>query len=82
MPDAMLAERPATTMPAPGSVFPEIKFRAETLKVTITVNFEMRTQEEVDAVKGAVESAVHSLRCYAARDAGGLPAVTVNHVQG
>lgn len=81
MPDALLAERP-TTLPAPGSTFPEIKFRAETLKVTITVNFEMRTADEVERVKEAVESAVHSLRCYAARDAGGSPAVTVNHVQG
>ena len=81
MPDVSLADR-SRTLPAPGSEFPEIKFKAETLKVTITANFEMRSPDEVEAVRQAVQSALESLRRWAARDAEGSPAVTINHVQG
>lgn len=56
-------EAPAP-IPQPGSSFPDLKFRVETVKVMIAVTFEIKDQERADDVKDQIESALADLKVY------------------
>lgn len=61
MPDVALAERPRA-LPAPGSEFPEIKFKPERVKATITVTMEFAGPGIVDSARALVDQALDLLK--------------------
>jgi hypothetical protein len=68
MPDTNLdvssaaATRPVLT---PGSVFPEIQFRVQRVKVTVVATLELATNNDIFQAKECVEKAMSDLRGYA-----------------
>ncbi len=68
MPDTSLGVS-GTAIPQPvmrpGSVFPDIQFRAQRVKVTLVATLDLATNNDVCRAKDCVEKALAELRGYA-----------------
>ena len=68
MPDTNLGIS-VTTVPQPvmhpGSVFPDIQFRVQRVKVTLVATLELATNDDICRAKDCVEKAMTTLRGYA-----------------
>jgi hypothetical protein len=67
MPDTNLGVSGATPQAVihPGSVFPDIQFRVQRVKVTLVATLEIATNNDIGRAKGCVEKALAELRGYA-----------------
>ena len=68
MPDTVLAQS-ETLAPRPvmhpGSVFPEVHFQVQRIKVTLVATLELTTQGDIRQAKECVDRALTELRVYA-----------------
>jgi hypothetical protein len=68
MPDTSLGisvtTAPRPVMP-PGSVFPEVQFRVQRVKVTLVATLELATNNDVCRARDCVDKALAELRGYA-----------------
>ena len=67
MPDSILAlpEVPPRPVMHPGSVFPDVHFQVQRVKVTLVATLELATKNDIRQAKECVDRAVTELRGYA-----------------